>query len=183
MNITEGPENQYGRSRWQQHLFCKILKFLKLTRQTFSTEPGRALKLRPTFSSPGIPHHLLSPGGARCDVQLGMYSRSRQKKNHAHYFWEEPCTSQEAFFSWQMAGIWIFFENFDSIFHQFFVNKRRTIFFSKKLSWLAWLIILFYISPVNLNKIGRMVPEKWLPQEALLKMNFQKKLHNSVIFT
>ena len=41
----------------------------------------------------------------------------------------------------------------------------------------------FYISPVNLNKISQVVPEKsWLPQEALLKMDFQQKLHNSAIF-
>ena len=42
--------------------------------------------------------------------------------------------SQEAFFG-QMVGVSIFFENFDPIFYNFFVNKRTNAFLQKKLCW------------------------------------------------
>ena len=63
----------------------------------------------------------------------------------------------------QMAGIWSFFENFHSIFHLFLsMKKKKIVFFQKKL--LIHLIILFYMRPVNFNKIGQVVPKKcWLP--------------------
>ena len=134
MNITEGPENQYGRSRWQQHLFCKILKFLKLTRQTFSTEPGRALKLRPTFSSPGIPHHLLSPGGARCDVQLGMYSRSRQKKKSCSLLLGRTLYQPGGVFFYGKWQVFEFFlKNSTLFFISFLWIKGEQFFFKKAL--------------------------------------------------
>ena len=75
--------------------------------------------------------------------------------------------SQEAFF-WHMAGVWNFLKISTPFFIRFFKIKEHNYF---------W-FFFFCISPVNLNKIVGVVREiSWLPQKALLKINFQQKWH------
>ena len=66
------------------------------------------------------------------DIIQNIPLESKQMTDYC--FKKVKAVSQGVF--WQMAGVWIFYENVDPIFLQFFVNKR-THFFSKKLSWLS----------------------------------------------
>ena len=75
-------------------------------------------------------------------------------------FQKSQSSEPEGIFFGQMVGV---FENFDVFFHEFFVNKKTKFFFQKSSPGSLDNIFL-YISPINLNEIGQVVPEKsWLP--------------------
>ena len=90
--------------------------------------------------------------------------------------------SQESFFEKKNCSPFIYKKTIEKWGQNIQKNFKHLSFIQKNASWLTSLTILKQWSVICFDSKGMFWIIFWLPQEALLKIEFQQKLHDSATF-